>query len=329
MPPAPPWRALEWFSGIGGWRAALAERGTVVAAYDIDQAANATYGLTFGHQPLRREIARLPAATLAEHRADTWLLSPPCQPFCRMGTQGDLDDRRSAAFRHLMALFAEAPPERLALENVPGFFGSQAHQLLVDTLRRHAFHWRQLELCPSQFGIPNRRARAFVVAARRPIPATPPPALPPTPLAAFLDAAADPVTVISEGDRIRHWPGLDLVRPHDTRSACFIGGYGQRYVGSGSFLVSGGDGDGGECDDRGDETARSGDRPGNLHLRRFSPGEIARLLGFPPHLRFPDDLPLERRYRLLGNSLAIPVARWVLEALAAADGAQGSSRQLG
>jgi len=40
---------------------------------------------------------------------------------------------------------------------------------------------------------------------------------------------------------------------------------------------------------------------------------VARLLGLPQGFRFPPDLGLEQRYRLLGNSLSIPVARWVLE----------------
>jgi site-specific DNA-cytosine methylase len=81
------------------------------------------------------------------------------------------------------------------------------------------------------------------------------------------------------------------VAPGDRRSACFIGGYGRRYVGSGSFLKT----------DRG--------------IRRFSPSEVARLHGLPEGFRFPEELPLEVRYRLLGNSLSIPVAVWALEHL--------------
>ena len=77
----------------------------------------------------------------------------------------------------------------------------------------------------------------------------------------------------------------------DTRSACFIGGYGRRFVGSGSFL----------------KTERG--------VRRFSPAEVARLLGLPEGFRFPEALPLEARYRLLGNGLSIPVAAWVLDHL--------------
>jgi len=50
-------------------------------------------------------------------------------------------------------------------------------------------------------------------------------------------------------------------------------------------------------------------------VRRFSPAEVARLLGLPPGFRFPESLSFEARYRLLGNGLSIPVASWALDHL--------------
>lgn len=283
-------RVLELFSGLGGWRLAIeaAHPDTrVVAAYDIDTGANATYELNHGERPRARELASIDAAELAAGGADTWAMSPPCQPFCRMGNRRDLADRRSQAFVRLLELFDRAPPESLLLENVEGFLGSDAHTLLVERLRRHGLRWRELRLCPSRFGVPNRRPRAFVVASRRPLAEREPPDLPPGPLAPYLDEEEEPGLYLPADQLARHRPGMDLVTAETRRSACFIGGYGQRLCGSGSFL----------------ETARG--------VRRFSPAEIARLLGLPEAWRFPADLPLERRYRLLGNSLSLPVARWV------------------
>jgi DNA (cytosine-5)-methyltransferase 1/tRNA (cytosine38-C5)-methyltransferase len=88
----------------------------------------------------------------------------------------------------------------------------------------------------------------------------------------------------------KHGPGLDIVTEASRRTGCFIGGYGRRYVGSGSFL----------------RTERG--------IRRFSPAEIARLMAFPEAPRFPPNLPLEVRYKLLGNSMNVAVARWALGA---------------
>ena len=283
--------ALELFSGLGGWRYALGDLGRVVAAYDISPAANMAYLLNHGERPLPRELARVKAEAFRAHQADLWLMSPPCQPFCRMGRHQGLGDKRSAAFLHLMDVLREAPPRHLALENVPGFLDSDAHALLAQRLEEGGFHRLDFTLCPSRFGLPNLRARAFILASREPLAPGPVPDLPAEPVGAFLDAEEDPALYLGSEDLARHWKGLDLVTAGSRRTACFIGGYGQRFVGSGSFL----------------ETARG--------IRRFSPAEVARLHGLPGTFRFPDGLGLESRYRLVGNGLSLPVARWVLEQL--------------
>jgi site-specific DNA-cytosine methylase len=285
-------RALELFSGLGGWRCALGDLGKVLAAYDVSEGANATYALNHGDVPRARELAHVSPTELTAHGADTWLMSPPCQPFCRMGNHQGLADRRSRAFQHLMEIFPLAPPEHLVLENVVGFLGSDAHALLTERTRAHGMHQLDLQACPSRFGLPNQRPRVFIVASRRPLRPQLPPDLPPRPLADFLDAVPDERLYLHEEAQTRHHQGLDLVEEGDLRSACFIGGYGRRFVGSGSFL----------------KTERG--------VRRFSPSEVARLLGLPEGFRFPETLSLEARYRLLGNGLSIPVAAWALDHLA-------------
>lgn len=285
------WRILELFSGLGAWRWAAAGSGTVAAAYDISPQANRVYALTHAESPIARELATVTAATLDFHRADTWLLSPPCQPYCRMGLKRDLADRRSRAFVNLVSMLGREPMERLALENVEGFAGSEAHALLLQRLRQQGYQHREFRLCPTQFGIPNQRPRLFLVASRNPVDAIEPPSIPPGPVGDYLDRDEDLRLYLSASDLSRHGPGLDLVTADSRRTACFIGGYGRRFVGSGSFLRTG----------RG--------------VRRFSPTEIARLMQFPGPLKVPAELSLEIHYKLLGNALNVALARWVLGAL--------------
>jgi site-specific DNA-cytosine methylase len=118
-----------------------------------------------------------------------------------------------------------------------------------------------------------------------------PPDLPPSTLAGFLDATEDASLYLDAATLAKHKPGLDLVTPEDRRTACFIGGYGQRFVGSGSFL----------------RTERG--------IRRFSTSEVARFMGLPETFHFPESLGLEQRYKLLGNGLNLTVARWVAQQL--------------
>lgn len=281
-------RVLELFSGIGGWRFAAPEGMTFAAAYDVSPAANGTYRLNHGHTPVNRELATIPRADLGSWEADTWVMSPPCQPYTRMGNHADLADPRAAALLNLLEILRATPPRNLVMENVEGFLESESHARLRAVLEVAGLHVLTFRICPTRLGVPNQRPRVYLVATREPRAARALPEALPGPLSDFLDAEEDPALYLPEAIRDKHWMGLDLVRAGDRRSACFIGGYGKRFVGSGSFLVT----------ERG--------------VRRFSPGEVGRLLGLPPTFQFPEGLSLEKRYKLLGNGLSIPVARWVL-----------------
>jgi site-specific DNA-cytosine methylase len=287
--------AIEFFSGVGGWHHALNLSGintSVVSAYDVSEVANEVYALNLDKMPNTRELASVSADEINAQNADTWLLSPPCQPFCRMGSRKDLEDPRNVAFMHLMDLLPVIRPKRLVLENVEGFLESNAYTLLSQRLEALGFKWRTFSICPTQFGIPNRRPRVYVAASVDGVMDAQPPSIDPVPLSAYLDVFekedGHPDLYLSDEIIARHGLGMDMVTPDSTRSACFIGGYGKRYVGSGSFL----------------KTPRG--------IRRFSPKEISRILGYPANFGFPAHLPMSKQYKLLGNSLSIVVAVWVL-----------------
>jgi site-specific DNA-cytosine methylase len=277
-------KVVEFFSGLGGWRYALGDLGRVISAFDVSEVANRVYRHNFGEMPQTRELATISSKAINELGANTWLMSPPCQPFCRMGRGRGLEDPRSAAFVRLMDLLTEARPERFVLENVEGFLESDAFDLLARRLNSIGMKWRCLNLCPTQFGIPNRRPRVFVVACVHEIPDEPPPSTVSCEISNYLDAMEDESLYLSSEILARHAPGMDIVLPESCRSACFIGGYGKRLVDSGSFL----------------QTPKG--------VRRFSPRELCRLLGYPHDFCFPPDVPLVKQYRLLGNGLNLVAA---------------------
>ena len=265
--------------------------GRVVSAFDISEIANSVYKLNFGDSPSARELATIPMREISALAANTWLMSPPCQPFCRMGENRDLKDARAAAFVHLMDLLIEIRPERLVLENVEGFLEADGFTLLAQRLSDTGLKWRCFNLCPTQFGVPNRRPRVYVAASANGVKDGALPSIEPYPMVDYLDSCEDESLYLSAETIARHGPGLDLVTPESRRSACFIGGYGKRFVGGGSFLKT-----------------QNG-------VRRFSPKEISRLLGYPPDFRFPHEIPLNKQYKLLGNGLNLVVAEWVLNQL--------------
>lgn len=296
---------LELYCGIGGCAAALGGAAAVVAAIDIDRRALEVYRRNFpGHPALARTIEGLTAAELAGFRADLWWLSPPCQPYTRRGLGRDDQDPRAASLLTLIDRLRELgpnSPRHLALENVPAFQGSRCHQRLLETLARGGYRHREGQLCPTELGVPNRRRRYYLVASRDGLPgdwSPPAGAAPPAgTLRPYLDGEGDSLFMDQELVR-RYRHALDVVHPDDPGAvtACFTAAYGRSPVRSGSYL----------------DLAGFGEPP---RLRRFSPAEILRLLGFPAAFTLPPDLPPEKAWPLAGNSLSVPAVRRVLSSL--------------
>ena len=292
-------QAVELFCGIGGVAAAIDgdERIEVVAAVDIDRQALETYALNFSHPTHARTIESLNADFFRSLGADLWWMSPPCQPFTRRGEGRDLDDPRCEALKNIIRLAAEVQPRWLAMENVPPFQDSRARRLLVDTLQSAGYSICERVICPTELGIPCRRLRYYLLAGL-----TPPDEFSfdrldqdgtLRPLASYLDAKVDDDLQLDERTLEQYREAIDRVDPSDSGAiaACFTSAYGRSPVRSGSYL-----------------TTEDG-------VRRFSPSEIVRLLGFSTSFQFPPDMSQRRRYALAGNSLSVDVVRrWLAQA---------------
>lgn len=286
-------RVAEFYCGIGGCAAALGSAAAIVSAVDINRQALAIYRRNFPHPAAAATIESLAAHTLRDWQADLWWISPPCQPFTRRGRRQDAADSRTQSFLEILARLKEATPQFVAIENVPGFQGSITHSLLLDTLESLDFEVQERLLCPTVFGIPNRRERYYLVAGRSALREVPPPRVDARTLRSFLDQEPAPELRVDKELVRRYRHALNVVDPTDTMAvaACFTAAYGHSPVRSGSYLQT------------------------SSGLRRFSPTEILRLLGFPRSYTLPTDLPLETAWRLAGNSLSIHSVRYVLSAI--------------
>lgn len=297
-------RVLELFCGIGGCATALSGapldrlRARVVAAVDIHRGALGVYARNHPHPVQARKIEMIPASELRAWDADLWWLSPPCQPFTTRGLQRDADDPRARPFLAVIERLAEIRPRWVGLENVPGFLGSRVHARLRATLEQagYAAVCERL-LCPSELGVPNRRRRYYLVASRdtlRPLPEVLP-AVPLRRLRDYLDAESQLGNASGgldvEPEILRGYEGaLHIVDADDPAAVtnCFTSAYGRSHVRSGSYLRIGG------C------------------VRRFSPSEILRLLGFPASFTLPPEMPARTAWRLVGNSLSLEPVRTML-----------------
>jgi site-specific DNA-cytosine methylase len=292
-------RALELFCGIGGFAVAVGPLARIVGAIDLSAHVLDVYRHNLPSHPTRQIcVTRHDAADFAAYRADLWWMSPPCQPYTVRGLRQDLDDPRAAGLIHLLKILQElgdAGPHTLAMENVEGFLDSRARELTLKTLDDAGYSHRvERCLCPTELGVPARRARYYLVASRAPLAALP--TISPTPrrLADYLDEAFAPSLLIDDEDLARHGPGMRLLDVDDptTHANCFTSAYGKTFRCAGGYVAL----------------------PGG-YARRFSPEEILRLMHFPDWYTFPPHVTERMRYKHIGNSLSIAAMRHILASI--------------
>uniref|UniRef100_A0AAQ4S1Y0 tRNA (cytosine(38)-C(5))-methyltransferase n=3 Tax=Gasterosteus aculeatus aculeatus TaxID=481459 RepID=A0AAQ4S1Y0_GASAC len=163
-------RVLELYSGIGGMHYALQESGIpaqVVAAIDVNTTANQIYRHNFPDTTLwNKTIEGITLDEFDKLPVDMIVMSPPCQPFTRVGLQGDIADSRTKSFLHILHLLPRLcrRPRFILLENVKGFEVSSARQRLVETLVECGYTFQETMISPTSVGIPNSRLRYFLTA---------------------------------------------------------------------------------------------------------------------------------------------------------------------
>jgi site-specific DNA-cytosine methylase len=186
-----------------------------------------------------------------------------------------------------------ARPSRIGFENVEGFLGSQAHQTLRETLDQAGYIIDEKILCPSMFGLPNRRPRYLLAAV---LDFQPTLVIPTNPERRYLtEFLREPEEVLFLSDAIvqKYGPSFHTVYQDDpdAMTAVFTSAYTKSWMYAGSFL-----------------------RQSDGRLRAFSPREILNLLGFPESFSLPN-LGRRQAYKYVGNSLSIPTTRSVIDAL--------------
>ncbi|XP_066172797.1 tRNA (cytosine(38)-C(5))-methyltransferase isoform X4 [Sylvia atricapilla] len=139
----------------------------VVAAVDVNTLANDVYKHNFPSTPLwAKTIEGITLKEFDKLSFDMILMSPPCQPFTRIGLQGDVSDPRTKSFLYILDILPRLQklPKYLLLENVKGFESSSARNELLQTLATCGFKYQEFLLSPTCLGIPNSRLRYFLIA---------------------------------------------------------------------------------------------------------------------------------------------------------------------
>lgn len=163
--------AVSLFAGIGGFELALHNVGIrTVASVEIDTQASGVLTDRFSHTTLFPDIRKvtgdqLIAAGFTPGRGVVtagW----PCQGNSMAGRRGGMDDPRSGLWGEVVRLLAELRPTWFIGENVPGILSLNRggdYATVVGDLAKLGMGvcWRVLDA--QHFGVPQRRARVFIV----------------------------------------------------------------------------------------------------------------------------------------------------------------------
>lgn len=295
---------------------------------------------------MNRNIQSINAQELNKLDVDAILMSPPCQPFTRLGLKKDTLDNRACSLLHVLTLISELKSLKyILLENVKGFEVSQMRDKLVNCLERCGYVYKELILSPCQFGIPNSRHRYYLLAKKKDLKFCFKQASLENDLSPELlrllpkskhsllaekngkknpksgricytldnileDIEESKYLVPSKLLRKRAWV-LDIRTFESNGSCCFTKGYGHYAEGTGSVYCP-------FSDEmirlKYDEAAKHEDNLdkkmhilSELKLRFFSSREVCRLMCFPESFDFPKHITDKQKYRLLGNSINVHV----------------------
>nr|CAG4651175.1 EOG090X0A4V [Simocephalus serrulatus]SVE94384.1 EOG090X0A4V [Simocephalus serrulatus] len=322
-------RILELYSGIGGmhYAADLANVGAeVIFSVDINSAANEVYRHNFPQTNQQaRNIESLSAQEINKLKPNIIMMSPPCQPFTRVGLKLDVEDSRCSSFLHLLDVLPHlATVNWILMENVVGFETSEMRKAFIKALKNCDFYYREFILSPESLDIPNSRNRYYLLARKsndftfgseNDIMANFPSSsdklctsLRGKTLEPYLDKDLTEEQLdqylLSDKVLLKYCRILDVRQKSSFSSCCFTKAYTHYAEGTGSVLQHN---DEEKFHEKFAEYERDGEisqlKP--LKLRYFTPREIANLMGFPNQFDFPLSTSLKTRYRLLGNSLNV------------------------
>jgi DNA (cytosine-5)-methyltransferase 1 len=275
---------IDLFSGIGGFHLALHHLGgKCVFASEIDSHARKTYELNhsnispdlFKNNLFNKDITEIPKSSISTEIPDFDLLCGgfPCQPFSQAGYKKGFNDDRGNLFFHIANIIEEKKPKAFLLENV-------RHLLKHDDGKTFTVIKDILNNLGYSFYFKVIKASEFGLPQLRP--------------RVFM--------VGFRNDTLNDFE-FPLPIPLETNMSDVFGGECTREIG---FTLRVG-GRSSPIDDR-----RNWDGYWvNGEVRRLSPVEGKKMLGFPDDFEFP--VTNTQAMKQLGNSVAVPVVGAIAE----------------
>lgn len=306
-----PFRFVDLFAGIGGFRVAFESLGgECVFSSEWNSYAARTYSANFGDVP-HGDIT-LPSTKEAIPAHDLLCAGFPCQPFSIAGVSKHNALGRAHGFGHptqgtlffeVVDVLREHRPAMFLLENVKNLVShdkGRTFEVIMRTLRDELGYTVHCSIVDAAALVPQHRERIMIVGFREPTPFEFPslPTQEPA-LRGILESTVDPRYTLSD----KLWAYLQgYAEKHRAKGNGF--GFGlanldgvtrtlsARYYKDGSEIL----------------IPQAGANP-----RRLTPRECARLMGFPEEFQIV--VSDTQAYKQFGNSVVVPVIAAVGDAM--------------
>jgi DNA (cytosine-5)-methyltransferase 1 len=276
------------FAGIGGIEIGLGEAGhRSKLLCEIDDGAQAVLEARLDGVAIQSDVTTLEGLPSCDLVAAGF----PCQDLSQAGRTAGITGSQSSLVEHVFRLLDSADPKPtwLLLENVSFMLSldrGNAMTWLVEQLESRGFTWAYRVVDSQAFGLPQRRQRVLLLASR----------------------SEDPRPILLNQDE-----QPSLASSHDNELGCgFYWTEGLRGLGWAIDAVptlKGGSG-------LGIPSPPAIWAPGSAQLVIPDIRDAERLQGFPVEWTVTDETTIDRRrnrnrWKLVGNAVSVPVARWL------------------
>lgn len=208
---------IDLFAGMGGWSEGLAAHGQSDVGIEMDKPACGTR-VAAGHRTICADVSTFPLDRLVG-RVDGIIASPPCTDWSQSGKRAGLDGETGALVLEVDRWVRALRPKWVACEQVPP---------AVEWWHRFAREWKALGymtwaglLNAADYGVPQTRTRAFLLASTDHQPVPPPATHARRPQAPLYGDEMAPWISMAEA---LGWGALDCASPTVTAGGTKTGG---------------------------------------------------------------------------------------------------------
>jgi DNA (cytosine-5)-methyltransferase 1 len=326
---------VDLFAGIGGFHLGIirATRKAGVAAecllaVDIDPKARLTYSKNFAQTNFLNDVTDRSVKDSVPKDVDIICAGFPCQPFSVVGKKKGMDDHRGTLFNHIVEIVHTKKPKVIFMENVrnllniPNGDNNKLIEFIKEQMKQVGYPLALHTYKASDFGLPTRRDRLYMVGFREDI-------MPHSPEDSWWPVVknVEPTTLAKYFKRLgKNWDKSNIKRggwPNRVGRTIRLGGIGSSYkstdwlnkhnlkpseyirVNENKIWV----------DDRRtwDSYLFFENNPNRKKPHDLTVDEAKAMMGFPSDFDFPEELSNNQRMEQLGNSVAIPVIEAVAE----------------